>query len=125
MTSTSLEAAGFLVETHDLGPLGTAQEVVALVILVVKFGLIVSEGKQPKSFNFLFMIICRSRYHGCQTVIHRALAAMIGAGIVIFLLAAEHRMPELDELVTWMDIPTLSLLWGMMVTRISFHSICS
>ena len=57
MTSTSLEAAGFLVETHDLGPLGNAQEVVALVLLVVIFGLIVSEGKQPKSFNFLFMIL--------------------------------------------------------------------
>eukprot|EP00958_Prasinococcus_capsulatus_P000134 scaffold4_cov396-Prasinococcus_capsulatus_cf.AAC.28 len=99
VTSTSIEPAGFLVETHDLGPVGNAQEIIALKVRVYCY-----HPRQDSNSRAM-----------PSTVIHRALAAMIGAGLVIFFLAAEHRMPELDEIVTWMDIPTLSLLWGMMV----------
>ena len=57
VTSTSLEGVGFVVETRDLGPLGNEQGVVALVLVVFIFRLFVTGGKQPKSFNFLFMIL--------------------------------------------------------------------
>ena len=76
---------------HDLGPLGRAQVWLGLVFLVGIFALIITE------------------------VIHRTLCSSIGAFVVIVVLAAEGRMPELRTIMTWMDHGTLALLFAMML----------
>ncbi|GFU48922.1 p protein [Nephila pilipes] len=48
-------------------------------------------------------------------LVHRTLAAMIGATVAISCLALVGERPSLMEVLTWMDVETLSLLFGMMV----------
>ncbi|KAF8793574.1 P protein like [Argiope bruennichi] len=48
-------------------------------------------------------------------VVHRTLAAMIGATVAISCLALVGVRPSLMEVMSWMDVETLSLLFGMMV----------
>ena len=40
---------------------------------------------------------------------------MFGSYLVLVVLAIQHRMPEIGEVVAWMDHGTLALLWGMMI----------
>lgn len=48
-------------------------------------------------------------------VIHRTMAAMIGATMALYFLALQNRVPSLTTVVSWMDHGTLGLLWGMML----------
>ncbi|GFQ75001.1 p protein, partial [Trichonephila clavata] len=48
-------------------------------------------------------------------LVHRTLAAMIGATVAISCLAVVGERPSLIEVLTWMDVETLCLLFGMMV----------
>ncbi|GIZ03931.1 p protein [Caerostris extrusa] len=48
-------------------------------------------------------------------LVHRTLAAMIGATVAISCLALTGVRPSMMEILTWMDVETLSLLFGMMV----------
>ncbi|GFY75293.1 p protein [Trichonephila inaurata madagascariensis] len=48
-------------------------------------------------------------------LVHRTLAAMIGATVAISCLAVVGERPSLMEVLTWMDVETLCLLFGMMV----------
>ena len=58
----------------------------AAVILVFIFGLLVLE------------------------IVHHTLAAMFGSYLALSLLALQHRMPSISEVVGWMDHGTLALL---------------
>ncbi|XP_018496326.1 P protein, partial [Galendromus occidentalis] len=46
---------------------------------------------------------------------HRTIAAMLGAAAAISCLALVGKRPDLNEVVSWLDIETLSLLFGMMI----------
>lgn len=48
-------------------------------------------------------------------LVHRTLAAMIGATTAISCLALVGERPSLEEVLSWVDVETLSLLFGMMV----------
>ncbi|XP_035233322.1 P protein-like [Stegodyphus dumicola] len=48
-------------------------------------------------------------------LVHRTLAAMVGATTAISCLALFGERPSLDEVLSWVDVETLSLLFGMMV----------
>nr|XP_015904670.1 P protein-like isoform X2 [Parasteatoda tepidariorum] len=48
-------------------------------------------------------------------IVHRTLAAMIGATCAISCLAIVGERPSLAEVLTWVDVETLCLLFGMMV----------
>jgi hypothetical protein len=87
----SVDPIAMTLQVHDLGFLGPAQEFIAFVILFCIFGMIVFE------------------------VVHHTLASMIGSFVVLLVLAIQHRMPDIGEVVSWMDHGTLALLWGMMI----------
>ena len=91
VTTTSRDPIGMEIKVNDLGFTGPWQEGLALLILVCVFAMIVFE------------------------VVHHTLAAMIGSYIVLLILAAQHRMPDIAEVVSFMDHGTLALLWGMMI----------
>lgn len=91
VVTDSLDPIAMTLQVHDLGFLGPHQEVVAFVILFIVFGMIVFE------------------------VVHHTLASMIGSTLVIIVLSLQHRMPEIGEVISWMDHGTLALLWGMMI----------
>ena len=82
---------GISVEALSIGPVGVSQHWVALALLILVFALIITE------------------------VVHRTLIAFMGAAAVLFLLALEHRLPSVYEIMQWMDHGTLALLWGMMI----------
>jgi len=89
--TSSGDALPVAVSLHSLGPTGPYQVVIAGFILTFVFGLIVTE------------------------VLHRCMAAMLGAALTLTVLAAQHRVPNLAKTVGWMDHGTLALLWGMMI----------
>ena len=82
---------GISVEALSIGPVGVSQHWIALALLILVFALIITE------------------------VVHRTLIAFMGAAAVLFLLALEHRLPSVYEIMQWMDHGTLALLWGMMI----------
>ena len=82
---------GVSVEALSIGAVGVSQHWIALALLIVVFALIITE------------------------VVHRTLIAFMGAAAVLFLLALEHRLPSVYEIMQWMDHGTLALLWGMMI----------
>ena len=48
-------------------------------------------------------------------IVHRTLAAMIGATAAIACLTLVHERPPLDKVISWLDVETLTLLFGMMI----------
>ncbi|CAL1266266.1 unnamed protein product, partial [Larinioides sclopetarius] len=48
-------------------------------------------------------------------LVHQTLAAMIGATVAIACLAVVGERPSSVEILTWMDVETMKLLFGMMV----------
>lgn len=48
-------------------------------------------------------------------LIHRALAAMVGAFIALATLSALGKQPSLEVIVGWIDFETVMLLFGMMI----------
>jgi hypothetical protein len=48
-------------------------------------------------------------------IVHRTLAAMIGATAAIGCLTFVHERPPLEKVVSWLDVETLTLLFGMMI----------
>ncbi|KYQ51043.1 P protein [Trachymyrmex zeteki] len=48
-------------------------------------------------------------------VVHRALAAMLASTMSVAMLAALNERPSMSELVSWIDMDTLLLLFSMMV----------
>ena len=91
VVTTSPDPIAMSLKVHDLGFTGPWQEFVAFVILVIVFSMIVFE------------------------IVHHTLAAMFGSYLVLVMLAVQHRMPEISEVIAWMDHGTLALLWGMMI----------
>jgi len=82
---------GIGIKLHSLGILGPHQVGLAGGIMAFVFILIMTE------------------------VLHRTMAAMIGATLVLITLACQNRVPTLGRVVEWMDHGTLGLLWGMML----------
>ena len=91
VVTNSQDPIGMAVKVNDLGWTGPAEEFLAFCILVCVFAMIVFE------------------------VVHHTLAAMIGSYVVLLVLAMQHRMPDIAEVVSFMDHGTLALLWGMMI----------
>ncbi|KAG5330208.1 P protein, partial [Acromyrmex heyeri] len=48
-------------------------------------------------------------------VVHRALAAMLASTMSIAILAALNERPSMSELISWIDMDTLLLLFSMMI----------
>ncbi|KAJ6641782.1 P protein [Pseudolycoriella hygida] len=48
-------------------------------------------------------------------LVHRTLAAILGSTMAIGILAALHERPTLEHVISWIDVETLLLLFGMMV----------
>ncbi|XP_067134340.1 P protein-like [Centruroides vittatus] len=48
-------------------------------------------------------------------LVHRTLAAIIGATVAIGFLSVIGERPSLLEVISWLDVETLSLLFGMMI----------
>ena len=91
ISTDSLKPLPVALDLVSLGVLGPVQVGCAAVIMIIVFGLIMTE------------------------VIHRTMAAMIGATMALYFLALQNRVPSLSTVVGWMDHGTLGLLWGMML----------
>ncbi|XP_055894217.1 P protein-like isoform X1 [Biomphalaria glabrata] len=48
-------------------------------------------------------------------LVHRTLAAMLGALAALAVLSALNERPSLEVIISWIDMETLSLLFGMMI----------
>ncbi|KAK3599511.1 hypothetical protein CHS0354_006640 [Potamilus streckersoni] len=48
-------------------------------------------------------------------IVHRTLAAILGSLGALAILAALNKKPSLEMIISWLDIETLSLLFGMMI----------
>ncbi|PVD34460.1 hypothetical protein C0Q70_05735 [Pomacea canaliculata] len=48
-------------------------------------------------------------------LVHRTLAATVGALAVLAVLSAIHERPIIDKIIEWLDMDTLMLLFGMMI----------
>nr|XP_050861373.1 P protein isoform X4 [Vespula vulgaris] len=48
-------------------------------------------------------------------IVHRALAAMLASTMSVAILAAFNERPNMTELISWIDVDTLLLLFSMMV----------
>ncbi|XP_052279037.1 P protein-like isoform X2 [Dreissena polymorpha] len=68
-----------------------AKEIWALVVLIFVYGLIIFD------------------------LVHRTLAAIIGSLIAIAVMSAFSMRPTLETIMSWLDVETLSLLFGMMI----------
>ncbi|XP_059161250.1 P protein-like [Physella acuta] len=53
-------------------------------------------------------------------VVHRTLAAMLGALAAIAVLSSMNERPPLEVMMGWIDMETLSLLFGMMIIVVIF-----
>ncbi|CAG0895201.1 unnamed protein product, partial [Darwinula stevensoni] len=75
----------------------------------------ITTGLFPHSLAYylkILLIIC-----GCavSTLVHRTLAALLASTFAIAALAAVNERPTLPEIVSWLDMETLALLFGMMI----------
>lgn len=48
-------------------------------------------------------------------VVHRTFAAMLASTMALALLAAFNQRPTMSEIMTWVDVETLLLLFSMMI----------
>lgn len=48
-------------------------------------------------------------------IVHRTFAAIIASTLALSVLAIMHQKPPMEEIIGWIDIETLLLLFGMMV----------
>ncbi|XP_066999019.2 P protein [Anabrus simplex] len=89
---TNIDASFPLAITYDLSPINTDYGIIyAAGVLVGLYALIVSE------------------------VIHRTLAAVVASTISIAILAAMNERPTTAEMISWIDVETLLLLFSMMI----------
>lgn len=67
------------------------EEVCALIVLILVYGLIIFD------------------------LVHRTLAAILGSLAAVAVMSAFGLRPTLEKIMTWLDVETLSLLFGMMI----------
>lgn len=48
-------------------------------------------------------------------VVHRTFAAIIASTLALSVLAILHQKPSMEEVISWIDVETLLLLFGMMI----------
>lgn len=48
-------------------------------------------------------------------VVHRTFAAIIASTLALSVLAILHQKPSMEEIIGWIDVETLLLLFGMMI----------
>ncbi|GLH13798.1 Putative sodium sulfate symporter [Gryllus bimaculatus] len=90
--STNMEASFPVALSYDLTPIDTYKgQIYGGVVLFGLYGLIITE------------------------TVHRALAAIVASTMSVAILAAMNERPTMHELVSWIDIETLLLLFSMMV----------
>ncbi|XP_060603939.1 P protein-like isoform X2 [Ruditapes philippinarum] len=68
-----------------------SEEVCALIVLILVYGLIIFD------------------------LVHRTLAAILGSLATVAVMSAFGLRPTLEKIMTWLDVETLSLLFGMMI----------
>eukprot|EP00004_Rigifila_ramosa_P017746 TRINITY_DN434_c0_g1_i1.p1 TRINITY_DN434_c0_g1~~TRINITY_DN434_c0_g1_i1.p1 ORF type:complete len:618 (+),score=152.95 TRINITY_DN434_c0_g1_i1:606-2459(+) len=91
VTTNSTEPVAFMFEIKQLPAAARGRIAYASLIMIVVYGLILSEK------------------------IHRTLAAFIGSFLGVAAVSYIQGAPSLHEVVTWMDIGSLALLFGMML----------
>lgn len=89
---TNLEHSFPISIAYDLSPINTDDGI--LYAAIVLFGLYV-------------LIVFE--------IVHRALAAMLASTMSVAILAAFNERPTMTELISWIDVDTLLLLFSMMV----------
>ncbi|XP_053400059.1 P protein-like isoform X2 [Mercenaria mercenaria] len=67
------------------------EEVCALIVLILVYGLIIFD------------------------LVHRTVAAILGSLATVAVMSAFGLRPSLEKIMTWLDVETLSLLFGMMI----------
>ncbi|XP_006812457.1 P protein-like [Saccoglossus kowalevskii] len=90
ITSNTEQTVGFMASYVGLPKSVENQVIYAAIILVGVYVLIVFD------------------------LVHRTLAAMIGAMAALATLSAMNQRPSLEYIMKWIDYETLALLWGMM-----------
>jgi Na+/H+ antiporter NhaD/arsenite permease-like protein len=48
-------------------------------------------------------------------IVHRTFAAIVASTMAIGILAAMNERPDMAKLISWIDVETLLLLFGMMI----------
>lgn len=48
-------------------------------------------------------------------IVHRTFAAIIASTLALGVLSLMHQKPEMEEIISWIDVETLLLLFGMML----------
>nr|AOW69282.1 pink-eyed dilution-like protein [Choanoeca perplexa] len=91
LTTDAEDQVALLVFIEGLSSLVKYEVVFAALILVVVYVLIIFE------------------------LIHRALAAMLGAFLTLGVLSVLGKQPPLEQIVSWIDFETVMLLFGMMI----------
>eukprot|EP00033_Pygsuia_biforma_P001805 GCRY01002018.1.p1 GENE.GCRY01002018.1~~GCRY01002018.1.p1 ORF type:complete len:742 (+),score=205.79 GCRY01002018.1:161-2386(+) len=89
ITTNSETPIGFALEINLLGEEARYQVLMAALVLFVVYGLIIFE------------------------VMHRTIAAMLGSFLTLGLVSQIHYRPSIEEVVTWIDYETVTLLFGM------------
>ena len=87
-----------------------AEKPVALSVKVQILSSRVDDGVIYGSIILVALYICIT-----FELAHRTVIAMVGATCAIAVLATLNERPALEEIITWLDIETLTLLFSMMV----------
>ena len=91
VSTNSSEPVAVMLKLLALSDVASASVVIAGVVLVAVYALIILE------------------------VVHRTLAAMLGAFAALAVLSNIHERPSFEEVMTWIDWETCGLLFGMMI----------
>ncbi|XP_048240647.1 P protein-like isoform X1 [Haliotis rufescens] len=91
VNSSSESTISFFYSYHPLATDHENSVVYALIVLLLVYVLIILE------------------------LVHRTLAALLGSLAAVAVLAALNERPTMETIVSWIDMETLSLLFGMMI----------
>ncbi|XP_071087782.1 P protein-like isoform X2 [Haliotis cracherodii] len=91
VNSSSESTISFFYSYHPLATNHKNSVVYALIVLLLVYVLIILE------------------------LVHRTLAALLGSLAAVAVLAALNERPTMETIVSWIDMETLSLLFGMMI----------
>ena len=97
------ENASLIIRTNSRSPVALSVEI-QLVSQLVDLGVIL--GAVILVFMYAFIIL---------EVAHRTVVTMLAATWAIGILAVLDERPPLEEIITWIDIETLTLLFSMML----------
>ncbi|XP_067661617.1 P protein-like [Haliotis asinina] len=91
VNSSSTSTISFFYSYHPIASDHENDVIYALIVLILVYVLIILE------------------------LVHRTLAALLGSLAAVAVLAALNERPTMETIISWIDMETLSLLFGMMI----------